>query len=104
MRIKLDWQGKALVPIALAETKDLKPSALSLFIVFLGLREKEEDRDVPYNEIADRLNWSTARVRKCVRNLIETGWAKYDKADRVLYLRMHSPRRPRRKIDGTNMG
>lgn len=100
MKLRLDWQGRALVPIALIETKDLKPGALSLFIFFLGLREKEENRDVPYNEIADRLKCSVTTVRNYIQNLIETGWAKYDEADKVLYLRMHNPRRPRRKIGG----
>ena len=87
MRIKLDWQGKAIVPLSLVYTKGLIPGAIKLFIILLELRE--EDRDISYKEIADLLGRSPITIKKYVENLVKTGWAK--KSEDYIYLRMYTP-------------
>ncbi len=91
MRIKLDWQGKALVPMPIIQTEGLNPGAIKLFIILLDLRE--EDRDIPHQEIASLLCYSIATVRNYVQNLVETGWVKKSEDGKILRLRMHKPLR-----------
>jgi len=87
MRIKLDWQGKAIVPLSLVYAKGLIPGAVKLFIILIKLRE--EDRDISYKEIADSLGYSPTTIKKWLDSLIKTGWAK--KSEDYFYLRMHTP-------------
>lgn len=87
MRIKLDWQGMAIIPSSLVFDKKLVAGAKMLFALLLSLRE--EDRDVSYKEIADLLNHSPITIKRHVENLVKVGWLK--ESEGYIYLQMHSP-------------
>ncbi len=91
MRIKLDWQGKALVPMPIIETDGLPSEAIKLFIILMDLRE--QDRDVSIQEIADKLGFTSATIYNHLRSLVDSGWIKQDKDGKIIYLRMHKPQR-----------
>ncbi len=89
MRIKLDWQGKALVPMPIIQSDGLPSDAIKLFIILMDLRER--DKDVSIKEIADLLELTPTAIHNYLQSLIETGWIIRDKDDKILYLRMHRP-------------
>lgn len=97
MRIRLDWQGKGLMPMQMIDTKGLKVGAIPLFIFLQKLRE--EERDIRYQEAADLLKCSVTTVRNYIQNLVEVGWAKKSADGNVLYLHMHEPSRRKRNGD-----
>ena len=97
MRIKLNWQGQAIMPLFLLDTEGLAPGAIKLFVALLDLRE--EDRDIPQREIADLLDCSATTINNWLENLAKTGWVRKSKDGKLLYLQMHRPLRRKQNGD-----
>lgn len=85
MKIKLNWQGRALYPVNMGFDKKVDGGAFRLFGILFSLREQE--RDVTLEELAKRLRCNCGTIQKYLMNLVESGWATSHEGEVILNMR-----------------